>query len=157
MRALSRALILSADGRIVTTPAKAKEVTPFVHRLITLGRRGDLASQRRALAQLPDQEVIGRLFRVIAPPLAARNGGYTRILHLGGAHGRFRAWSVGDAADKVLFELVDFKPADAPSGHDKDKGTGEPAKKGLMGKIRERLPGKSKSKKEGQKKVATSS
>lgn len=147
-RSLARSLILSKDGRIVTTPAKAKEVTPFVHRLVTWAKRGGVANFRRILAELPDKEAARRLSKEIAPQMATRPGGYTRILHLGGYSGRFRAWSVGDAADKVLLEFVDLKPTEAaPAGP-------APEKTGTLGKLKEKLSGKSK--KAGEKKASAS-
>ncbi len=153
MRSLSRSLILARDGRIVTTPAKAKEVTPFVHKLVTMARHGGVANFRRILAALPDKEAAWKLVKEIAPQMAARPGGYTRILHLGGYSGRFRAWSVGDGADKVLLEFVDFKPADGTSPA--AEAAPAPEKKGIVGKLKDRLPGKSK--KTGAKKASASS
>lgn len=154
MRSLARSLILAKDGRIVTTPAKAKEVTPFVHRLVTMARHGGVANFRRILAALPDKEAAWRLTQAIAPQMANRPGGYTRILHLGGYSGRFRAWSVGDAADKVLLEFVDFKPAEA-GGSPAGAAVPAPEKKGIVGKLKDKLPGKSK--KTDTKKASASS
>jgi large subunit ribosomal protein L17 len=87
--------------RIRTTPAKAKEVRSLAEKLITLGRKGDLASFRRALALLDDKFIVRKLFREIAPRYRERPGGYTRILHLPRSNNR-----LGDNAEQVLMELV---------------------------------------------------
>ena len=96
---------LIEHGRIKTTEAKAKAVKPFAEQMITLGRRGDLAARRRALAFLRTQEVVHKLFAEVAPRFADRPGGYTRIVKLGPR--------LGDAADMVYLELVDYEPAGA--------------------------------------------
>jgi large subunit ribosomal protein L17 len=90
---------LFRHGRIETTEAKAKELRPFAEKLITLAKRGDLHSKRRAARHIQDRDVLVRLFDQIGPSVAERAGGYTRILKTG-----FRA---GDGAEKALIELVD--------------------------------------------------
>jgi large subunit ribosomal protein L17 len=101
---------LIEHGRIKTTEAKAKAVKPVAEKMITLGRRGDLAARRQALAYLRSQEVVHQLFAEVAPRFADRPGGYTRIVKLGP---RF-----GDSAEMVYLELVDYVPprAVAPVG-----------------------------------------
>ena len=94
---------LIEHGRIRTTEAKAKAVKPYAEKMITLGRRGDLHARRQALSELRSQEVVHQLFSDVAPRMADRPGGYTRIIKLGP---RF-----GDAAEMVYLELVDFDPA----------------------------------------------
>ena len=94
---------LIEHGRIKTTEAKAKAVKPYAEKMITLGRRGDLHARRQALAELRTQEIVHKLFADIAPRMADRPGGYTRIIKIG-----HRA---GDAAEMVYLELVDFDPA----------------------------------------------
>jgi large subunit ribosomal protein L17 len=93
---------LIEHGRIKTTEAKAKAVKPIAEKMITLGRRGDLAARRQALAYLRSQEVVHHLFAEVAPRFADRPGGYSRIVKLGP---RF-----GDAAEMVYLELVDYVP-----------------------------------------------
>jgi large subunit ribosomal protein L17 len=100
---LSSALI--EHGRIKTTEAKAKEVRPVVEQMITLGKRGDLHARRLALAELRSQDVVHQLFADVAPRFANRPGGYTRIVKLGPR--------LGDAAEMVYLELVDYEPAGA--------------------------------------------
>src|SRR4051812_2348225 len=77
-RNLSRALI--EHGRIVTTVEKAKELRPFIEKLVTLAKKGTLHSRRLALARLPDKDAVKKLFEEIAPQYADRPGGYTRVL-----------------------------------------------------------------------------
>jgi len=78
-------------------------VKPFAEQMITLGRRGDLHARRQALAQLRSQEAVHRLFADVGPRMADRPGGYSRIVKLG--------HRLGDAAEMVYLELVDFDPA----------------------------------------------
>lgn len=94
---------LIEHGRIKTTEAKAKAVKPYAEKMITLGRRGDLHARRQALAELRSQEVVHQLFSDVAPRMADRPGGYTRIVKLGQRQ--------GDAAEMVYLELVDYVPA----------------------------------------------
>jgi large subunit ribosomal protein L17 len=93
---------LFEHGRIKTTEAKAKSVKPYAEKMITLGRRGDLHARRQALAELRSQEAVHQLFAAIAPRMADRPGGYTRIVKLGHRQ--------GDAAEMVYLELVDYVP-----------------------------------------------
>jgi large subunit ribosomal protein L17 len=93
---------LIEHGRIRTTEAKAKAVKPYAEKLITLGRRGDLHARRQALSELRSQEVVHQLFAEVGPRMAERPGGYTRIVKLGPR--------LGDAAEMVYLELVDYEP-----------------------------------------------
>jgi large subunit ribosomal protein L17 len=101
---------LIEHGRIKTTEAKAKAVKPIAEKMITLGRRGDLAARRQALAYLRSQEVVHHLFAEVAPRFADRPGGYSRIVKIGPRY--------GDAAEMVYLELVDYVPPRAvvPAG-----------------------------------------
>ncbi len=94
---------LIEHGRIRTTEAKAKAVKPIAERLITLGRRGDLAARRQAAAYLRSGDVVHKLFAEVGPRFADRPGGYSRIVKLGPRQ--------GDAAEMVYLELVDHDPA----------------------------------------------
>ncbi len=96
---------LIEHGRIKTTVAKAKAVKPFAEQMITLGKRGDLHARRLALAELRSQDVVHLLFADVAPRFADRPGGYTRIVKLGPR--------LGDAAEMVYLELVDYEPEGA--------------------------------------------
>jgi large subunit ribosomal protein L17 len=93
---------LIEHGRIRTTQAKAKAVKPFAEQMITLGKRGDLAARRQAIAELRSQDVVKHLFDDVAPRFADRPGGYSRIVKLGQRQ--------GDAAEMVYLELVDYVP-----------------------------------------------
>jgi large subunit ribosomal protein L17 len=99
------AVALIENGRIKTTEAKAKEVRPFVERLITLGKRGDLAAHRQAVGVLRSKSAAHTLFSEVAPRFAERPGGYTRVVKLGPRQ--------GDAAPMAYLELVDYVPASA--------------------------------------------
>lgn len=100
-KALLRNIVTSflKSGRIETTEAKAKEMQPLAEKMITLGKRGDLAARRQTMEFLLDENVVKELFDNIGPKYADRQGGYTRIVRTG-----FRR---GDAAQMVLVELVD--------------------------------------------------
>ena len=89
---------LLANEKMITTEAKAKELRRFAERMITLGKKGDLAARRRALAFIYDEGVVDKLFSNLAPRFAERQGGYTRIVKLG-----FRQ---GDCASMAQIELV---------------------------------------------------
>ncbi len=85
-------------GSIKTTETKAKRLRPVVDRLVTFAKRGDLASYRRAFRQIQDKEVLGKLFNEIAPLVAEREGGYTRVTKVGNRK--------GDNAPMAVIELV---------------------------------------------------
>jgi large subunit ribosomal protein L17 len=89
--------------QITTTLPKAKELRPYVERIITLGKRGDLHARRQALAQIRDERVVDKLFTTIAERYKTRAGGYTRVLKAGMRY--------GDAADMAIIELVERDPA----------------------------------------------
>ena len=99
---------LIEHGRIRTTEAKAKAVKPLAEQMVTLGRRGDLAARRQAIATLRSKDVVHQLFADVAPRFVDRPGGYTRIVKLGPRQ--------GDAADMVYLEFVDYEPAGSGSG-----------------------------------------
>ena len=86
--------------RITTTVAKAKALKSYVEPLITKSKEDTTHSRRVVFSYLKDKEAVTELFRTIAPKIADRPGGYTRVLHIG-----FRQ---GDAAEMALIELVDF-------------------------------------------------
>src|SRR5579864_4034475 len=84
-RALLRNLVTSLimEERIETTPAKAKAMRPHVEKVITLGKRGDLAARRLAAAFLMTRESVDRLFETVAPRYGDREGGYLRLIRKG--------------------------------------------------------------------------
>jgi len=138
---------------IETTMPKAKELRPFVERIITIAKRGlasgetngrTLHARRLVLRDIQDREVVGKLFDTIAPRFETRPGGYTRILRLG--------YRRGDSAEVAQIELVgsEYDP-------NADKGTAEKAEakkpKGVGGRLRaaaERLRGKKADAGEGE-------
>lgn len=85
-------------GRITTTETKAKRLRPLAERLITFAKRGDLAARRRVLTVVRDKSVVHVLFTEIAPTMAERQGGYTRITKVGNRK--------GDNAPMAVIELV---------------------------------------------------
>ena len=89
---------LFEHGRIVTTEAKAKRLRPLAEKLITKAKRGDIHSRRLVLTTVRDKGVVHTLFTEIAPSLADRDGGYTRITKVGARK--------GDNAPMALIELV---------------------------------------------------
>ena len=123
----NQATALLRHERIETTMPKAKELRPFVERLITVAKRGVAAGEangkalharRMVLAEIVDKDVVGKLFETLAPRFAERPGGYTRILRVG-----FRR---GDSAEVAHIELVgsEYDPRvaeEAPGAQDAAK------------------------------------
>ena len=86
------------NGRMETTVTRAKEIKTLAEKMITLGKKGDLAAYRQALSFITRETVAHKLFKEIAPEYAQRNGGYTRIIRTGIRR--------GDAAETAIIELV---------------------------------------------------
>src|SRR5271163_1062414 len=99
-RSLLRNLVTSVivEERVETTIPKAKAAKPIVEKMITLGKRGDLAARRLAGAYLMTDEALVKLFDTVGPRFGDRDGGYTRIIRTG--------WNKGDGADKAFLELL---------------------------------------------------
>ncbi|MEY4375245.1 MAG: ribosomal protein [Candidatus Eisenbacteria bacterium] len=99
-RALLRKLVtaLFQYERIETTVAKAKETRRYAERMITFGKKGDLAARRHVASYILKPEIVAKLFSTIAPWYAERNGGYTRITRIGRR--------LGDAGEMAYLELV---------------------------------------------------
>jgi len=85
--------------QITTTLPKAKELRPFVEKLVTLAKKGDLHARRQAISAVRDVPQVGKLFDTLAPRYAERNGGYIRIMKAGFRH--------GDNAAMAVIEFVD--------------------------------------------------
>ena len=96
------AAALIKHEQITTTLPKAKDLRPFVERLITVGKRGGLAGRRRAIAALQDTALAEKLMTTLAQRYAARAGGYTRIVKSG--------YRYGDDAAMAVIELIDRDP-----------------------------------------------
>jgi large subunit ribosomal protein L17 len=147
LRNLSTALL--RHEHITTTVARAKELRPFVERLITVAKRGlasgtanarELNARRLVMQDLQDRAVVTKLFDTVAPRFAARPGGYTRLLRVG--HRR------GDSAELAQVELVgsEFDP-NAKAKADASGDAPAPKAKGVGGRLRaaaERLRGTKK-------------
>jgi large subunit ribosomal protein L17 len=89
---------LIVEEKLTTTVAKAKLLRPYVEKIITRARRGDLHARRTVMRRLTDQEVVTKLFDEIAPRYADRPGGYTRVVKVGPRR--------GDGAEMAVIELV---------------------------------------------------
>lgn len=85
--------------QIVTTLPKAKEMKPFMDKLITLAKRGDLHARRQAISKVRNEDAVKKLFEVFGERYKDRDGGYTRVLKAGFRH--------GDNAPRAVIELVD--------------------------------------------------
>ena len=112
-RAMTRNMVTSLFRyeRITTTEAKAKEVRKAAEKLITRAKVDSVHNRRTVAKFIADEKILNKLFTEIGPRMKERNGGYTRILKLG-----FRQ---GDAADTVIFELVDYKLPDSSAEEQK--------------------------------------
>ncbi|AZI70688.1 50S ribosomal protein L17 [Cloacibacterium normanense] len=97
--------------RINTTVAKAKALRVYVEPILTKAKEDTTHNRRIAFSYLQSKEAVAELFRTVAPKIATRNGGYTRIIKTG-----FRP---GDAADTALIELVDFNELYNPNAEEK--------------------------------------
>lgn len=99
-RSLLRNMVTSLimEERIETTVPKAKALRPTMEKMITLGKRGDLAARRQAASYLMTREAVSKLFDTIGPRFGDRQGGYLRIVRTG--------WQKGDGAEKAFIELL---------------------------------------------------
>ena len=95
--------LLLENGKIETTYTRAQEVSAKADEMITLGKKGDLASYRAALAFITKEDVAKKVFSVIAPAYADVNGGYTQVLKMGPRR--------GDGAETAIVKLVAVKAA----------------------------------------------
>ena len=102
----NQACSLIKHGRITTTLAKAKTLRPYVEKLITLGKNGSLHARRQAIATLPQQDAVKKLFSEVAEATKDRQGGYTRIVKLGQRK--------TDSAPMALIEIIDLPQLTAP-------------------------------------------
>jgi len=159
----NQATALLRHEHLTTTVPRAKELRPFVERLITIAKRGvaggdknghALTARRLVMQDLQDREVVGKLFETLAPRFAERAGGYTRLLRIG--------YRKGDSAEVAQVELVGSEYD--PKAKAKPEGGGEepkPKAKGVGGRLRaaaERLRGSKKEESEaagGSKNKAT--
>jgi large subunit ribosomal protein L17 len=112
------AISLIEHEQIVTTLPKAKDLRPVVEKLITLGKKGGLHARRQAIAEIRSVDAVKKLFDVIGPRFANRNGGYTRIIKAGFRH--------GDNAAVAVIEFVE-RDVDAKGAVDRARLEAETA------------------------------
>jgi large subunit ribosomal protein L17 len=142
----NQATALLRHERLTTTVPRAKELRPFVERLITIAKRGvadgqngkALHARRLVLQDLQDREVVGKLFETLAPRFGSRPGGYTRLLRLG--------YRRGDSAEIAQVELVgsEYDPSKKAAAGDKAEAP-KPKSKGVGSRLKaaaERMRGK---------------
>jgi large subunit ribosomal protein L17 len=108
LRNLVTSLIM--HDRLTTTEAKAKELRKIADRMITLGKKGDLAAVRRAGRVVRSKDALGRLFKELAQLFANRNGGYTRIIHYKTRRG-----------DHAPMAIIEWTESAAPKAPEKEK------------------------------------
>jgi large subunit ribosomal protein L17 len=153
----NQALALIRHERIQTTVPRAKELRPFVERIITIAKRSLNAPEgsmhgvtaRRAVARdIADREVVQKLFDTIAPRYVERPGGYTRMLRLG--------YRRGDSAEVAEVELLgsEYDPDRAAKADKGGEASEKPKKKTMGGRIREALSGRGKKAEQDQGKAA---
>src|SRR5579862_1411097 len=134
----NQATALLRYEHLTTTVPKAKELRPFVERLITIAKRGlaggtaaakELNARRLVMQDVQDREVVTKLFDTLAPRFVSRSGGYTRLLRLG-----FRK---GDAAEVAQVELIgsEFNPR-AKAQEAATEGAATPKATGVGGRLR---------------------
>lgn len=157
----NQATALLRHEHITTTVARAKELRPFVERLITVAKRGlvdgstpikTLNARRLVMKDLQDREIVTKLFDTLAPRFQARPGGYTRLLRIG--------YRRGDNAEVAQVELVgsEFNPRAQAEADAAKKGEAPKAKGGVGGRLKaaaERLRGGKKDDQEGGGKKAS--
>ena len=102
--------------QIVTTLPKAKDLRPIIEKLVTLAKKGDLASRRRAISKLRNVEMAKKLFDVLGPRYEERNGGYVRVMKAGFRH--------GDNAPMAFIEFVE-RDEDAKGKGDRERVAAE--------------------------------
>jgi large subunit ribosomal protein L17 len=153
----NQAQSLLRHERIKTTVPRAKELRPFVERLITLAKRG-LASEeqskivharRLVRREIADPIVLSKLFDGIAPRFSARAGGYTRLLRLGVRR--------GDSADVAQVELVGSEYVQDPMKSDSEETTVQVKSKGVGGRLRaaaQRMRGKASQPKDDEASIS---
>jgi len=156
----NQATALLRHEHLTTTMPRAKELRPFVERIITIAKRGvadgstsvkTLNAKRLVMHDIQDREVVSKLFETLAPRFQSRPGGYTRLLRIG--------YRQGDSAEVAQIELVgsEFNPR-AKAEAEAAKTEAAPKPKGVGGRLRaaaERLRGGKKDEGDGGKKAQT--
>ena len=138
---------LLEKGRIETTLTRAKEVSALTDKMITLGKQNTLAARRQALSFLKKEEVVKKLFTLIAPLYEDRNGGYTRVLKIGPRR--------GDGAEMAIIEMVDAESLYAPKSAKEAKKEAKEDKKAAESAKPEKPAAKRSTKKAAEEAPAT--
>lgn len=143
--AMLRNLVTSliTHERLTTTEAKAKELKRIADKMITLGKKGDLAAIRKAAQTVRTKEALGKLFKELAPLFTARNGGYTRIIHYKNRHGDHAPmaiieWTESAAVIEPEKKLTKKKAAEKQASEKKAAEKAAPKKKALAKKADEK-------------------
>ncbi len=119
---VNMAASLVEHEQITTTLPKAKELRPVVEKLVTLGKKGDLAARRMLIAKLQNAKLAAKVIDTLATRYAERNGGYTRIMKAGFRH--------GDNAPMAVIEFVD-RDVDAKGAADRARIEAEASEEGV--------------------------
>jgi large subunit ribosomal protein L17 len=130
--------------RVTTTLAKAKAARSVAEKLVTLGKKDTIHARRLVAARLHQEDATKILFAEIAPAQKDRNGGYTRIVKLGGTVGKYAGHRQGDAADMAILEWVDLGAVVETPVEEKPAAEATPGEEGNEGKA---------TKKKGKKKA----
>jgi large subunit ribosomal protein L17 len=129
--------------RVTTTLAKAKAARSVAEKLVTLGKKDTIHARRLVAARLHQEDATKILFSEIAPAQRDRNGGYTRIVKLGGTVGKYAGQRQGDAANMAILEWVDLTSVEAPAA-ETPAGETKPAEEPKEEKATKKKGGKKK-------------
>jgi large subunit ribosomal protein L17 len=129
--AMLRNLVTSliTHDRLTTTEAKAKELKRIADRMITLGKKGNLAAIRKAAQTVRTKEALGKLFNDLAPLFAARNGGYTRIIHYKNRHGDHAPMAIIEWTESAAVKEPEKKATEKKATEKKASAKKAPEKK----------------------------
>jgi large subunit ribosomal protein L17 len=129
--AMLRNLVTSliTHERLTTTEAKAKELRRIADRMITLGKKGNLAAIRKAAQTVRTKEALGKLFNDLAPLFAARNGGYTRIIHYKNRHGDHAPMAIIEWTESAAVKEPEKKTTEKKASAKKSTEKKAPEKK----------------------------
>jgi large subunit ribosomal protein L17 len=130
--------------RVTTTLAKAKAARSVAEKLVTLGKKDTIHARRLVAARLHQEDATKILFAEIAPAQKDRNGGYTRIVKLGGTVGKYAGHRQGDAADMAILEWVDLGAVVEAPVEEKPTAEAKPGEEGNEGKAKKKKASKKK-------------
>ena len=130
--------------RVTTTLAKAKAARSVAEKLVTLGKKDTIHARRLVAARLHQEDATKILFAEIAPAQKDRNGGYTRIVKLGGTVGKYAGHRQGDAASMAILEWVDLGTVAETAVEEKPTAEAKPGEEGTEGKAKKKKASKKK-------------